>query len=199
MPPIAGQRYLSSFPTNRGTPFVRFVFKISSSVPRGLTPPIAGQRFLSSFPTNRGTPFVRFVFKISSSVPRGLMPPIAGQRFLSSFPTNRGTPFVRFVFKISSSRPPWFDAPHRRPTFPQFVPNKSWYSLRGPMSAPRKVCAPESGRNAREKNARAWHLESRPQPERPGMPGIAPEELGRLYREHAPALASVRPAVARGR
>src|SRR5262249_22651106 len=28
----------------------------------------------------------------------------------------------------------------------------------------------------------------RPQTERPGMPGIASEELGRLYREHAPAL-----------
>jgi RNA polymerase sigma factor (sigma-70 family) len=40
----------------------------------------------------------------------------------------------------------------------------------------------------REKKARARHLESRQQPERPGMQGIASEELGRLYREHAPAL-----------
>src|SRR5437762_2197873 len=40
----------------------------------------------------------------------------------------------------------------------------------------------------REKSALPRHHKSRPQREGTCMPRITPEELGRLYREHAPAL-----------
>src|SRR5262249_131622 len=39
-----------------------------------------------------------------------------------------------------------------------------------------------------EKSALAWHHIRVPHRRGPGMPRIAPDELGRLYREHAPAL-----------
>src|ERR1700722_1993842 len=43
-------------------------------------------------------------------------------------------------------------------------------------------------RQQREKSTTVWHLVNRSRRQRASMPRIEPEELGRLYREHAASL-----------
>jgi RNA polymerase sigma factor (sigma-70 family) len=93
---------------------------------------------------------------------------------------------MRFLREIERSHQigaRWFFVPTENTLFSRPVLVKTTLS---PQNQKIACTAPKVP--AREKMGRAWHLSSRPQRRGPNMPRMTPDELGRLYREHAPAL-----------